>query len=500
MNTKYFLLAAMLTAGIWASAQAQPLKKLPESKLDAAEAEAHIRFLASDELMGRRTGEAGNNAAARYVAEQFRRYGLKTAPGMDRYMQPVPLAKTTPPKNGSLQLGDSLFTHGGNMLVFSGGNFSQEAVAVFAGHGYSPGGEWFSGLDLTGKVVVVQAGHPGISSPQEVSRFRNAKAQAAYEKGAVGLVELYNLPFPWQILRGYLSRERVSLAPENGSVPIFQAWINDTAGEMLRNSGAWDGKPAKTEVQGVPEAMLSSQNVLGVVEGTDPRLKHEYILLTAHYDHVGAGPAGGRTTPEDSIFNGARDNAFGTVALLAAAKALAARPPARSVLFAALTGEELGLLGSQFLAANSPVPLKNIVFNLNTDGAGYNDTGLVAVIGLERTGAAAEIVAGCKAFGLEVFAEPAPEQNLFDRSDNVSFAAEGVPAPTFSPGFKSFDQAIQQHYHQVSDEVETLDVAYLHRFSQAFAHTARLLANRKTAPRWSAGDKYEAAAKALYGY
>jgi Zn-dependent M28 family amino/carboxypeptidase len=165
----------------------------------------------------------------------------------------------------------------------------------------------------------------------------------------------------------------------------------------------------------------------------------------------------------------------------------------------ALTGEEVGLLGSSYYAEHPLVPLKQTIFNLNTDGAGYNDTTIISVIGLERTGAKAEIEAAATAFGLGVFAEPAPEQGLFDRSDNVNFAAKGIPAPTFTPGFKSFDEAIGKYYHQAIDNPESLDFAYVHRFCQAYAHAARLIANRLTRPQWSAGDKYESAGKALYG-
>ena len=157
---------------------------------------------------------------------------------------------------------------------------------------------------------------------------------------------------------------------------------------------------------------------------------------------VSANKVGLAYQPSDSIFNGARDNAMGVTAILEAAKALSQQRPNRSVLVLAFTGEEIGLLGSKYYAEHPLVPLKQTIFDLDTDGAGYSDTTIVSVIGLERTGAKAEIEAGAKAFGLGVFAEPAPEQGLFDRSDNVNFAIKGVPAPDFSPGFKAFDQEI----------------------------------------------------------
>jgi hypothetical protein len=145
------------------------------------------------------------------------------------------------------------------------------------------------------------------------------------------------------------------------------------------------------------------------------------------------------------------------------------------------------------------VPLNQCVFNLNSDGAGYSDKTLVSVIGLDRTNCKAEIEAGCNAFGLSVFGDPAPEQGLFDRSDNVSLAAKGIPAPDFSPGFKSFDGEIAKYYHQATDNPESIDFDYLLKFCQSFAYSARLIANKSVRPYWTAGDKYEPAAKALYG-
>ena len=227
-------------------------------------------------------------------------------------------------------------------------------------------------------------------------------------------------------------------------------------------------------------------------------VQKEYILLSAHYDHVGTGKKGGVFTPEDSIFNGARDNAMGTVAILHAAAALAKKKPQRSILFLAVTGEEVGLLGSKFYAENPIIPLNNIIFNLNTDGAGYNSVKHVSVIGWGRTGVDSLISMATRKVGLDVFKNPAAEQNLFDRSDNVSFAAKGVPALTFSPGFDAFDDEISKYYHRVDDEADTVDKLYLLKFSQSLAHLARLIADHPVLPKWITGDKYEEAGIKLY--
>jgi Zn-dependent M28 family amino/carboxypeptidase len=185
--------------------------------------------------------------------------------------------------------------------------------------------------------------------------------------------------------------------------------------------------------------------------------------------------------------------------MLTAAKTLSLKPAKRSVLFIGYTAEEVGLLGSRYYSEHPLVPLNQCVFNLNSDGAGYSDKTLVSVIGLDRTNCKAEIEAGCNAFGLSVFGDPAPEQGLFDRSDNVSLAAKGIPAPDFSPGFKSFDGEIAKYYHQATDNPESIDFDYLLKFCQSFAYSARLIANKSVRPYWTAGDKYEPAAKALYG-
>lgn len=250
---------------------------------------------------------------------------------------------------------------------------------------------------------------------------------------------------------------------------------------------------------GFGKEAIRARNVVGIVEGSDPALRDEYVLLTAHYDHVGVGrQGGGPFTEQDSIFNGARDNAMGTVALLTAARALAQQPPRRSVIILAVTGEELGLLGSNYYADHPLVPLDQTVFNLNTDGAGYNNTEYVSVVGFGRTGTDAAIEAAAAAAGLEVFPNPAPEQNLFDRSDNVAFAKKGVPALTFSPGFTAFDETISKYYHQVADEADAVDMGYLLQYCRAYAHLARLIADADERPQWKAGDKYEAAGKELY--
>lgn len=242
-------------------------------------------------------------------------------------------------------------------------------------------------------------------------------------------------------------------------------------------------------------SVVKSKNVIGVVEGSDPDLRDEYVLLTAHYDHVGVGPA---TAEGDSIYNGARDNAVGVATVMASGKYFAEHPPKRSVMLAFWTAEELGLIGSGYFAENPPIPLDQIVYNLNIDGAGYNDTTLVTVVGLERTSAESIFRSSTQEFGLDVNSSPVPELGLFNRSDNVHFARKGIPAPTFSLGFTSFNEELQYYYHQPTDESNTLNFDYVTRYSRAYILSAERIANKTDAPFWTPGDEYEEAGLQLY--
>jgi len=497
---------SLLLTALGAHAQSRPAKvgksTLPEALLSRTEVEVHTRFLASDELQGRRTGEPGNRTAARYIAEQFRLLGLKPAATTDNqpdYLQHINLEKAKTATSATLLIGKDTLQLGKQLIVMSGDPTNLSGEVIYVGYGLTDGEDGYKGRDVKGRIVVAQGGSPDAKSPGDIIRAAAEKRKMATQKGVAALIELYSEATPWGFVSQYFSRDQLTIATStDGKAPITHLWVNNANNQYKQLKEA--GQTVTLRTSGRPHLTTSSANVAGIIEGTDPKLKNEYVILSAHFDHIGVGAQGGSAyQPTDSIFNGARDNAIGAVALLESAKALIQQRPKRSVLVLALTGEEVGFLGSRYYAEHPLVPLKQTIFDLNSDGAGYNDTTVVSVIGLERTGAKAEIEAGAKAFGLSVFAEPAPEQGLFDRSDNVQFAAKGIPAPTFSAGFKAFDAAIGKYYHQAIDNPESLDFNYVLRFCQAYAHAARLIADRPTRPQWSAGDKYEAAGKALYG-
>ena len=473
--------------------------QLPEYALSRADMEAQLRFLASDELMGRRTGDPGNRIAARYIAGEFQRLGLKPAGDLGSYFQPINFERVRPAASATLSMGSEMLQLGKDLVVMAGGPLNTTGEVMYVGYGLTDGDDGYKGRDVKGKILIAQGGSPEAKGPGDIFRASNAKRKMATEKGAAALIELYAESIPWGFVNQYFSREQIALpTTDDNTQPVTHLWVNNTGNKYKQLKEP--GQTITLRTSGRPREIAPSANVAGIIEGSDPTLKNEYVVLSAHYDHVGVGKQGGSPyQPSDSIFNGARDNAFGTVSILSAAKALSQQPPKRSVLVLAFTGEEVGLLGSKYYADHPLVPLKQTVIDLDTDGAGYNDTTIISVIGLERTGVKAEIEAGASAFGLAVFAEPAPEQGLFDRSDNVSFAVKGVPAPDISPGFKDFDAAIQKYYHQAIDNPDSIDFGYLERFAKAYANIARRVADRPTRPQWAVGDKYEAAGKALYG-
>lgn len=494
--TTLFCLLASMTISF-----AQKVSKLPESKLPSSETEMHLRFLASDEMQGRKTGEITNNIAARYIAEQFRYLGLKMPNGQSSYLQSVPFKNTKPATEGSITADTANLRVLDDFLILEGKGLDvKDAPVVYANFGWvdeKEGYDDYKGLDVKGKVVVIALGAPNIDKPFDMIMASSKKAEWAAQRGALAVLEIFTAKVQWKQLARYFVTEKLELDDKKAghTEGVTHIWISQNRGAAFAKDKL---KTITIKAGAKLETPVGAYNVAGVLEGSDPVLKNEYIILSAHFDHVGTEKSNGNTS-KDTIFNGTRDNAFGTSAMLFAAKCLSQVRPKRSVLFLAVTGEEIGLLGSQYYSEHPLVPLKNCVFNLNTDGAGYNDTTKLTTIGLNRTDAKTELVEGSQAFGLTMIDDPAPEQNLFDRSDNVSFAKKGIPSPNLAPGMSKFDESIFKFYHRVEDNPESVSMTYFHRYCQSFTYIARLIANRKTAPKWIAGDKYEPAFKALYG-
>jgi len=466
----------------------------PGVAITRAEVEKHIRFLASDELMGRKSGTAGDHVAARYIAEHFRACGLSPAPGLHDFFQPVPLSRRYAPERQRVRIEGTKLQPEKDFFVLQGENFRFEGELEDVGDPITeaPAREKF---DLRGKVAVTHLRTLDLSAFEAVRQ----KAEALHERGARAIVELYDGP-GWDDLDNFLGSSRLIVEETETAKLIPYILVRDQGGTLAAKLRAAGPHTATITLSERRVERPVSANVIAVMPGRDPALTAEFVGLTAHFDHLGQNEHLPGATPKDSIFNGARDNGMGVTALLAAASFFSQNPPARSLLFIAFTAEEAGLLGSAYYASNPAVPLEKTVFVLNNDGAGYTDTSAVTVLGLNRTTADKEIEEGCREFGLEAIAGGPDLQQFFNASDNRSFAEKGVPSPTFSPGIRNFGAEILKYYHRPSDEAdEHFDFAYLQRFCQAYVRSAQLIADRPTRPTWVAGDRFEKAANRLYG-
>lgn len=475
------------------SIMAQSNKEAIEANFNERESISHFRYLASDELMGRDPIRPEIDAAARYIAEQFWKYGAKEIDGANGYYQHIPFRLSSPPTKGEVILGKTTFTQGDNLLVLDGPSIKGNYEMIVLGYGLEAD---YVGKDVKGKIVVTNVGAPDRLTPSDLFAAGREKVSLAQSKGAVALIEMYNIPSPWNFAARTLNRTQLTVDNSGGKASIPYIWLSDTKNESINAIGKGAIKSAKVEVVGKINRDIVGKNVVAVIEGTDPLLKDQYVMLSAHYDHIGVGRPDANG---DSIYNGSRDNAVGTVAVMNAARYFAENPPKRSILLCAWTAEEKGLLGSRYFADNPLIPLNKIIYNFNIDNGGYNDTSIITVIGLGRTSADPLIAKATQEFGLEAIADPSPEQGLYDRSDNVNFARKGIPSPTFSLGFKAFDDEINKYYHQPGDQVDNFDLDYAVKYWKSYILSALYIANTAEQPVWKAGDKYEQAAKELYG-
>ena len=451
--------------------------------------ESQIYFLASDELRGRETGSPEIDIAASYIANTFRKFNVKPVGENGSYYQYVQLEKVSAAKKLSIQLNK---ISSDKLLPLRANNFDYTGSAIFLNYGLE---EDYLNKDVKGKLIIVKAGTKEKSDPRSAFGAGNNKRKLAKEHGAVGLVELSNANDQlWNNIAHYFGGETTGLAGSTNDNSIH-IWLQDTDGSIEKLLMTSNMIQSNLKISGIEKKPFVSRNVVGILEGSDPKLKNEYIIYSAHYDHNGVGKPNAQN---DSIYNGARDNAVGTVTVLSAAENIAKFPTKRSSLFILFTGEEKGLLGSKWYVEHPIIPLEKVVYCFNSDNGGYNDISKTTIIGLSRTSVSHHIINASATFGLTAIDDPALEQGLFDRSDNVHFAAKGIPAPTFSMGFNAFDDEIYKYYHQVTDNPETLDYDYLLKFFKSYVLACRLIANDPITPFWTDGDKYFEAGENLY--
>lgn len=467
-------------------------QELAASTVEITDIAGHIYFLSDDLLAGREVGTNGNKIAASYLANSLRRFGVKPNPENGTYYQEVNLNRKSPPESLRLSLDGKEQTA---LALLESQPASYAGPAVYLGYGLE---QDYTAKAVAGKFVITKAGSEEARDARSAYRLRAEKEALAKKNGALGIIELIQTEETmWGFIEHNFNTPQLSVPGDENPMETADfnyIWLRDTDGTLADTINS--SVEVSLDSSGEGYDTLLTQNVVGIVEGSDPDLKDEYIIYSAHYDHVGIGKP---DESGDSIYNGARDNAVGTTTVLSMAENLAKFPTKRSALFILFTAEEKGLLGSQYYVEHPVVPLNKVVFCFNSDNGGYNDTSLATIIGLTRTSAEDHIRQAVAAFGLTAIEDPAPEQGFFDRSDNVHFARKGVPAPSFSMGFNAFDEEITRYYHQPRDEADSLDYDYLLKFFRAYVLAGRFLGNSSETPFWNSGDKYESAGKSLYG-
>ena len=512
-------------------------------EVDGEKIRAHVRFLASDLLEGRGTGQRGGDIAAEYIAAQFALYGLKPAGDNGTYLQKVPLVGVTTQPETTMsvapQSGSPMELKFRDDYVVTNESLTEDADldadVVYVGYGIeAPEYGWndYKDADVKGKVLLMLVNEPPSDS---VDFFKGAaltyygrwtyKYEQAARKGAVGAILIHKTEmasYGWDVVRNSWSGERSYIKDDRPKLKAA-SWVQlEIAGKMAQASGkdldqmmqqaeSRDFRPmplplrvrakVKTKVRN-----MESSNVLALLPGSDPKLRSEAVVYSAHYDHLGVRPG----TGGDNIYNGAEDNATGTAMLIEMAHVLAhAKPgPKRSILFAAVTAEEQGLRGSEFVGRNSPIPPGKLTLNLNFDAIpprGIPEE--VEVVGAERTNFYPVVQTTAKEFGLTIVPDSNPSAGYYYRSDHFSMARVGVPAFSVDVGrkFKGRDRAwgdaeadeyTEKRYHQPSDEYRpAMDFstdAVMARFGIALGWRAADL------PRligWQPGDEFEAARK-----
>ncbi|XOV93082.1 MAG: M28 family metallopeptidase [Bacteroidota bacterium] len=464
-------------------AQKKVLKTI-DQEVSQAQLESHINFIASDELLGRNTGTQENAIVTRYIAEQFRKFGLIKPPGYNSYLQAFPLRKITPLSSGFIKVKDSTYAIW-DQLVMKGNDLNATATMMFVDSDNLE----VNLENMKDKIVFFHVPR------NELSKARNLIAK---EKplSMIGLIRDFGI---WPGLVNSWSSHR-TLAYNVNTFGVRDGYLLDSREIsqipfLTKNSGS----KANINLVGGSIGLATASNVLGIVEGSDPLLKNEYVIVSAHLDHIGY--ARGISIGEDSIYNGARDDGIGTGNLLLAAEYFAKHPSKRSIIFLAANAEEKGLVGSKWYVENPALPLKSIIANINTDTDGYNDTSSFRITGLNKTTMEDLFLITGTTYNLKVYDDETviPNQNLYRRSDNFSFANKGIPSVTFAPGATSWDEEIEKYYHQTADNPETLNYTYLTKLSKAFIYSIYLVANAEERPFWVEGDEFEEAGKALYG-
>jgi Zn-dependent M28 family amino/carboxypeptidase len=542
-----FILTLTVSLLVFGSVLSQQTKSTP-SGINEATLKGHIRFLSDDLLEGRGTGARGGEIAAKYIAAQLEELGAKGAGDNGSFFQPVSLVgvkadpKTTLTISGAN--GNESFKFADDFVAFTGAQTESvdvDADLVFVGYGINaPEQKWndYKGgdADYRGKILVMLVNDPPATTAEPNLFGGRAltyygrwtyKYEEAARRGAVGAILFHtdqSAGYPWSVVRTSNGSWRFDIARgANDSTPFlqFRSWVTDDAARRLMKLAGQDldalrTKAATREFQPVNLGLkgklnlksevkrVAAPNVVGILEGSDPQLRNEYVVYSAHWDHLGIGAP---NKDGDTIYNGALDNATGCAVVLSIAESIAGTPiaqrPKRSSLFLFPTAEEQGLLGAEWYAKHPVVPLDKTAANVNLDSMNVlGPTHDFIPLGAERSTLKAVVEAVARDMGLRVAPDARPEQGSFFRSDHFPFAKAGVPSISLKEGddyvgrskewseeqFKAYNTA---HYHQPSDEMrDTWDYRGMIQEAEIALAIGRRISDMPEKPRFNPGDEF----------
>ncbi|HVF37786.1 MAG TPA: M28 family metallopeptidase [Sphingomicrobium sp.] len=516
------LIAPSLTAPVVAANAAQVgVTPLPVATTPAAKRiRADVDFLAHDLLEGREAGQRGYELAARFVTARM--IGLGLAPGTGGgFEQQIRFLSRALRRDGKsfVEFDGRRLVHGEDVLVSATSEPATTAEAVFVGYGLEDRRfklDDYAGLDVQGKIVVMLAGFPTGLPSDVAAHLNNSKAKIAKAHGAIGLV-IVDTPTrervnPWsnRVARAYdrsLAWLETDGMPHDSAPGIkARASMNAAAAARLFAYAPRDWATIKAEIAdlgarprgfviGRPLTIaasagavpVTSPNIIGLIPGRDRRLSREVVVLSAHLDHLGLSNSG-----SDRVFNGALDNATGIAVLLEVARALkTGQPPRRTIAIVALTAEEKGLLGSDYLAHSPPFGTRRMVANVNIDMPVLlgRFTGVLA-FGAEHSSLGDSVARAARSERLAMVPDPTPEQAYFVRSDQYSFVQAGIPAIKLNPQLDAAGAAREaafrtRHYHKESDSM-ALPIWWdeVERFARLNLAIARDIADRPATPAW----------------
>ncbi len=534
------------------SAAPIPIRDLPPIDPDALM--SHTKTLSSDEFEGRGPGTKGEELTVQYLEEQFRAAGLQPGNTDGTFVQEVPLVGITPTpaplvlakgaQKRQLRWRDEVVAwtkHVAESAAIS------DSELVFVGYGViAPEFKWddYKGLDVAGKTLVMLVNDPPVPDPSRAGELDPAtfggKAMTYYgrwtykyeigaEKKAAAVLLIHETGpagYPFDVVQSNVNEKFDLVTPDKNMERVnIEGWITLDQGrrlfamagqdfdEMKKQAATREFKPVPL---GVTASMtikntlrtVQSKNVVARLEGRDPELKDEYVIYTAHWDHLGIGPA----VNGDRIYNGAKDNAVGTSGLLELARAFKQlpQPPRRSILFLAVTAEEQGLLGSQYYSVTPIYPLAKTAANINIDGMNvHGRTKDLTLVGYGASSLDTVAREAAEEQGREIRPDPETEKGYYYRSDHFNFAKQGVPALYPDEGVEfvgqpeSFGHRVrteytERDYHAPSDEVKPdWDLSGAAEDLQLFMAVGQRVAEADRMPEWSEGNEFKAKREAM---